>query len=452
MEYSHIFMIAIAGVSFGYFLSWFIHRRNIFAKKEYQELKISHDRLLVEHQLTAHKLELKNNDFAVIKMELDVARETIIDLNRELACSQSDLKNLGLRLNEQQHEIENIRQRFLNEFKTLATEVLSKETETFTAQNLQNIESILKPLSEKIKDFEKKVGEVYDKESQQRFSLKEEVQRLSELNGQISRDAQNLTAALKGETKTQGNWGELVLENILEKSGLAKGREFVVQQSYQTESGKRLQPDVVLYLPGNRNIVVDSKVSLTAYERFTNADEETEKSAALKGHLISVKKHIDELAAKNYQNIYSLNTLDFVIMFLPVEPAYFTALHHDSDLWHYAYKKGVLLVGPTNLITTLKMIVNLWQQEYQTRNVKRIAEESGRLYDKFAGFLKDLKEIGLKLTAAQNAYSSAMNKLTDGKGNLLAKAIKLKELGANTKNDIVAGFPELLEDHQSNNE
>jgi len=445
MDFYEVIFPAIAGVLIGIFITFFLSGRKRVDKKIYDALKISFDQKASDYSLSSNLLALKSNELAELKTQLQTERQTVIELNRVLATSQSELKNLEFRLKEQQNDVENIRQRFLHEFKSLAGEVLSRETETFTVQNMRNMETILKPLAEKIKDFEKKVEETYQKESQQRFSLKEEVQRLSELNSQISKDAQNLATALKGETKTQGNWGELILEHILEKSGLAKGREFLVQQSFPSENGKRLQPDVVLYLPGNRNIVIDSKVSLTAYERFVSAENDAVKEEAIKGHIVSVKKHIDELAFKNYQNLYSLNSLDFVIMFLPVEPAYFAALQHEPDLWQYAYNKGVLMIGPTNLIATLKMIVNLWQQEFQTRNVKLIAEESGKLYDKFAGFLKDLKEVGNKLSAAQNAYSSALNKMSEGKGNLMARANKLRELGAKTKSDISADFPQLSE-------
>jgi DNA recombination protein RmuC len=447
MDFYIIFFLVVAGGISGYFLSYFIHHRKSDAKK-YKDLSSAFTQLEADYRVGMSKLEMKDEELAAVKGNLDISRLEIVDLNRELAAASSDLKNLSDKLAGQQQEYENNRRHFINEFKALASEVLTKETETFTVQNLRNMETILKPLSEKIKDFEKKVEETYDRESKQRFSLGKEVQRLADLNLQISRDAQNLTTALKGENKTQGNWGELILESILEKSGLVKDREFVVQKSFQTETGKRLQPDVVLFLPGNKNIVIDSKVSLTSYEKYVAAVDESDKQTALKGHLFSVKKHIDELAGKNYQNIYSLNSPDFVILFLPVEPAYFTALQHDADLWHYAYNKGVLLVGPTNLIATVKMIVNLWQQEYQTRNVKLIAEESGKLYDKFAGFLKDLKEVGNKLSAANTAYGSAMNKLSEGKGNLISKAMKLKELGAKTKTDISSDHSGLIPENR----
>lgn len=443
-----IFIIVIASVTFGYLIAYFMHLRKRIDVKKYEALSLAHTQLELDYRLVMSKLETGDEALSAAKSDLDRSRHEIVNLNRDLAAARSDLKHCNDKLAEQLQEFENNRRHFIQEFKVLASEVLSKETETFTAQNMRNMENILKPLSERIKDFEKKVEEAYDRESKQRFSLGKEVQRLADLNMQISRDAQNLTTALKGENKTQGNWGELILESILEKSGLAKGREFVVQKSFQDETGKRLQPDVVLFLPGNKNIVIDAKVSLTSYEKYVASAEETDKQIALKGHLFSVKKHIDELAVKNYQHIYALNSPDFVVLFLPVEPAYFTALQHDADLWHYAWNKGVLLVGPTNLIATLKMIVNLWQQEYQTRNVRMIAEESGKLYDKFAGFLKDLKDIGHKLTAVNTAYGSAMNKLSDGKGNLIAKAMKLKELGAKTKTDIAAEHPGLIQQNQ----
>ncbi|WP_103919436.1 DNA recombination protein RmuC, partial [Candidatus Venteria ishoeyi] len=326
--------------------------------------------------------ELKESLEAKIQHQENLLQQKenfIREINTEFATKSADLKNTNQKLSEQKSEIENIREKFQLEFKNLANEIFEEKGKKFTEQNQNNISEVLKPLNEKIKDFERKVEETYDKESKQRFSLKEEVKRLAELNQQVSHEASNLTKALKGQAKTQGNWGELILENILEKSGLVKDREYYVQQSYQTNDGKRLQPDVVISYPGGRNVVVDSKVSLVAYERFSSSEIEEAQELARKEHLVSVKNHIIELSRKNYQDLYELTSLDFVMLFMPIEPAYLTAIQSDPELWNFAYDRRILLISPTNLIAALKMVSSLWQQEYQNRNVQEIAKRSGEL-------------------------------------------------------------------------
>jgi len=436
MEYFTIFIAIAAGFSIGFLAARLFNVRKSEELKEIAFSKSAIEKLTIENRVQSKEGENKDTEITHLKAELIENRQKIVDLNIRLSSSQTSYKNLNEKLTDQKAELDEIRDKFVLEFKSLAGEIIEKESKTFTAQNKTNIESLLQPLGEKIKAFEKKVEETYDKEAQQRFSLKEEVKRLSELNRQISTDAQNLTDALKGQSKTRGNWGELILESILEKSGLVKDREFVVQKMFKSDTGSRLQPDVILTLPGNKNVVVDSKVSLTAYESYASADEDTLRNTALKNHLISIKKHIDELAAKNYQHLYALNSLDFVIMFMPIEPAFLVAINNDPDLWSYAYNKGILLISPTNLFATLKMVASLWQQEYQNKNVIEIAEQSGKLYDKFAGFVSDMLAIGEKLTAAQTSYESAFNKLSTGKGNLISKAEKIKSLGAKTKKEI----------------
>ena len=371
-----------------------------------------------------------------LKLELTGKEKALFDLNGAYNLKIAEYKALDNKLSEQKKEIDDLQSRFVIEFKNLANEILEEKSKRFTEQNKTNLNEILKPLSDKIKDFEKKVEETYDKEAQQRFSLKEEVKRLAELNQQISKEANNLTKALKGEAKSQGMWGEIILESILEKSGLVKDREYFVQESFNNHDGKRLQPDIILKYPGDRNVIIDSKVSLTAYERYISDEDEKKKELALKEHLISVRNHIQELNAKNYQDIYQLNTLDFVMMFLPVEPAYMLAVQAEPELWQYAYDRRILLISPTNLIAALKMVVSLWRQEYQNKNALEIARRSGELYDKFVGLMEDLIDIGNKLKQTQKSYEASMNKLTLGKGSLVKKAQDLKELGIKTKKDI----------------
>jgi DNA recombination protein RmuC len=318
------------------------------------------------------------------------------------------------------------------EFKNLANEILEDKSKRFTEENKTNMNDILKPLGEKIEDFKKKVEDAYDKESQQRYSLKVEIKNLIEFSQQISKEATNLTNALKGQAKTQGNWGEMILENILENSGLQKDREYFIQPSYNDEDGKRLQPDVILKFPGFRNVVLDSKVSLTAYERYSSSEDKILQDLALKEHIQSIKNHIIELAAKNYQDLYQLNTLDFVILFIPIEPAYMLAIQNENQLWNYAYDKRILLISPTNLIAVVKMTENFWRQEYQNKNAVEIAQKGGELYDKFVGLVEDLVEIGKKMDSTKESYNSAMNKLHEGRGNLIKRAQDIKELGAKT--------------------
>jgi len=357
-------------------------------------------------------------------------------LNKELTAAKSDLNNLEKKLIEQKEEIGKLQEQFRNEFKNLANEILEEKTRKFTEQNKTKLDELLKPLGEKLRDFEKKVEETYDKESKQRFSLEKEIKNLSDLNQQISKEASNLTNALKGQAKTQGNWGEFILETILEKSGLTRDREFFVQSAYATQQGSRLQPDVVVAYPGDHYLVIDSKVSLVAYERFSSAETKEEQEVASRDHLLSIKNHITDLGRKNYQDIYALKSLDFVMLFMPIEPAYLLAMQADPNLWNYAYEKRVLLISPTNLIAALRLIANLWRVEYQNKNALEIARQSGELYDKFAGFLSDLEDIGAKLDATHRVYDASMNKLSTGKGNLIRRVESLKTLGAKAGKEI----------------
>ncbi|MCK4289102.1 MAG: DNA recombination protein RmuC [Bacteroidales bacterium] len=427
----------VIGLIFGIIITW------LLVKNKFQK---GVSKLTLDKNLAEDKINGINENLSNLKDELVNKENTIIDLSKQLASKSADYKNLNDKLQEQKADVEKLQERFKIEFKNLANEILEEKTQKFTELNKINISEILKPLNEKIKDFEKKVEETYDKESKQRFSLKEEVKRLAELNLQVSKDTINLTKALKGDSKAQGNWGEVVLGNILERSGLVRDREYFIQTSFYNDERKRLQPDVVIAYPGNRNVVVDSKVSLTAYERYASADSPEEKEVAAKEHILSIKNHINELSQKNYQDLYQLKSLDFVMMFLPVEPAYLIAIQKDSDLWNYAYDKRVLLISPTNLIAALKMVESLWKQEYQSKNVLEIAKQSGDLYDKFVGLAEDLTDIGNKLKATQKSYDSSMNKLLTGKGNLVGRVEKIKKLGAKTSKVLSQQFLNKLED------
>jgi len=403
-------------------------------------------KLTSEKNISEEKNKTYVEEIDKYKIETENKENLIIELNKDIATKSANFANLNEKLSEQKKDIDNLQEKFRLEFKNLANEILEEKTKKFTEQNKINIGDILKPLSEKIKDFEKKVEDTYDKESKQRFSLKEEIKRLEELNRQVSNDTLNLTKALKGESKTQGNWGEVVLENILERSGLVKDREYFVQQSFTDEKGKRLQPDVVITYPGTRNLVIDSKVSLTAYERYVSAENDTEKESALKEHITSIKNHVSELSQKSYQDIYELKSIDFVMMFLPVEPAYLLAIQKNPELWNYAYDKRILLISPTNLIAALKMVESMWRQEYQSKNVMEIARQSGDLYDKFVGLFDDLVDIGKKLNATKTSYDASMNKLYSGKGNLIKRVERIKILGAKTSKELPKNLIDRMED------
>jgi DNA recombination protein RmuC len=380
------------------------------------------------------------NEKENLSNELTEKENQIMDLNTRYTTALADIKHASEKLETQKKDIEQMQEFFREKFENLANSILEDKTKKFTEVNRVKLEEILNPLKDRIKDFEKKVEETYDKEAQQRFSLKEEVKKLAELNQQVSAEAHNLTRALKGESKTQGNWGEMILESILEKSGLVKGREYSVQPSFRDESGKLLYPDVIIHYPENRNVVIDSKVSLTAYEAYVSSDDPEEKEKILKEHLTSVRKHVNELESANYQDLYSLQSLDFVMMFMPIEPAYLIAVQKDPELWNFAYKKRVLLISPTNLLATLKLISALWQQEYQNKNVMEIARQTGDLIDKFHSLLEDLDHLDNDLKSARKHYDDAKNKISEGKGNLLRRVEKIKELGVKSKKQLPKSF------------
>ena len=387
-------------------------------------------------RVAEEKISWLNEQLQGYAHETQQKESAILELNGQISRKEAEIKAMTEKFTEQKAGIEQLQEKFRIEFKNLANEILEEKTQKFTEQNKTRLEEILKPLGEKIRDFEKKVEETYDKESKERFSLAREIKNLADLNQQISKEASNLTNALKGQSKTQGNWGEIILESILEKSGLMRDREYVVRQSYVNEQGRRLQPDVVVNYPGDRHVVIDSKVSLTAYERFASADLKEEQESALRDHLISIKNHVNELSSKNYQDLYQLKSLDFVMMFMPVEPAYLVAMQGEPSLWNYAYERRVLLISPTNLIAALRMISNLWRVENQNKNAQEIARQSGELLDKLAGFVNDLMDIGTKLDSTRKSYDAAVNKFSTGKGNLVRRAEKIRELGAKSSKEL----------------
>ena len=371
-----------------------------------------------------------------LQSNLDQERNAATELKVALGRQETQLQEERNQHQQRLQTLEDARKQMTAEFKNLANDILEQKSKAFTESNRENIENILKPLNEKIRTFEKKVEETYDKESKQRFLLQEQIKTLQEANIQISQETLNLTNALKGESKTQGIWGEFILERVLEKSGLVKGREYEVQVNLKTEDGKSRQPDVIVHLPENKDLIIDSKVSLSAYEKYCSEDEETQKSHHLKQHLASIRSHIKGLSDKNYQNIEAVRNLDFVMMFLPIEAAFTLAVQHDEKLFTDAFEKNIVIVCPSTLLATLRTIQNIWRYEQQNTNAQEIAQSAGKLYDKFVLFMQSLDEIGSNLNKTQKAYDEAYNRIYTGHGNLVKRVQQLQDLGARTSKSI----------------
>jgi len=368
-----------------------------------------------------------------LELERDKFRDEREGLNLELVQKNTEYDNLQKLNLKRDEELEARQEQLRKDFELLATKILDEKSEKFTLQNKENIKNILNPLQEKIQGFEKKVEDSQKESISMHSALKEQLLGLKDLNQQMTKEATNLTKALKGDSKLQGNWGELVLERVLEKSGLEKDREYFVQQSFTLEDGSRVLPDVVLHLPDHKKMIIDSKVSITDYNRYVNADDELDKVSFLKAHVSSIKKHVDQLSDKNYQDLYDIESPDFVLMFIPIEPAFAVAINDDNSLYNKAFEKNIVIVTPTTLLATLRTIDTMWNNEKQQRNAIEIARQAGALYDKFEGLVKDLTGVGKKIDDAKKDYSSAMNKLVDGRGNLITSVEKLKKMGAKAK-------------------
>ncbi|MCL5128623.1 DNA recombination protein RmuC [Algibacter sp. L4_22] len=371
---------------------------------------------------TISKIE---NDRENIRREKDF-------LNAELARRNTEFENLQALNLKRDAELEERQEQLRKDFELLATKILDEKSEKFTLQNKENITNILNPLQEKIKVFEQKVDLTQKESISMHSALKEQLLGLKDLNQQMTKETTNLTRALKGDSKMQGNWGELVLERVLEKSGLEKDREYFVQQSFTLEDGSRVLPDVVLNLPDGKKMIIDSKVSLTDYERFVNAELE-DQPQFLKAHINSIKRHIDQLSDKNYQDLYDIESPDFVLLFIPIEPAFAVVVNEDNSIYNKAFEKNIVIVTPSTLLATLRTIDSMWNNEKQQQNAIEIARQAGALYDKFEGLIKDLTNVGKKIDAAKTDYSSAMNKLVDGRGNIITSVEKLKKMGAKAK-------------------
>ena len=423
----------------------------LFIGKLAAKLSFSKEKIVSEKEKSTLEVRI-----VLLEETKGIAEDNFIELQKELKGMQrekeqlisdkstltSELQGLQLKLEENKQEVEKLNEKFTKEFENLANKILDEKSLKFTAQNKENIKNILHPLQEKIKGFEDKVEKTHKESIDYHAALRQQILGLKELNQQMSKETINLTKALKGDNKMQGNWGELVLERVLEKSGLEKDREYFVQQSFTNDEGKRVLPDVVIHLPDNKKMIVDSKVSLVAYEQYINEEEELLKAGFLKEHVNSLKRHVDQLSEKKYEDIYKIESPDFVLLFIPIEPAFAVALNSDTYLYNKAFEKNIVIVTPSTLLATLRTIDTMWNNEKQQRNALEIARQAGALYDKFQGFLSDLIGIGKRIDESKKEYSNAMSKLVEGRGNIITSVEKLKKMGAKAKKALPEGLVE----------
>ncbi len=400
----------IFGFILGLGLMWFVSRNRQAAVNQLLEDRAA--------QLDELKSRLKQHEDADYRAKI-AQLETLLESERRSISEKIAL-------------LEQAEKNMTSSFENLANRIIEEKSKKFTEQNKLNIGEVLNPLREQLGDFRKKIEDVYDKESKDRVSLHHEITSLKSLNEQMSRDAINLTKALKGDSKKRGNWGEVILERVLEDSGLKNGREYESQAGFRDEDGKLFYPDVVVHLPDNKDVVIDSKVSLNAYERYCSTEDENGRKQALSEHINSIRNHVSGLQGKNYAELVKVNSLDMVLMFVPIEPALMLAFEHDETLFQDAFKQGIFLVSPSTLTMNLQIIHNMWRYEYQNKNAQEIARKAGDLYDKLAGFVEALEDIGDKLDKAQSAYQTAHNRLTEGKGNLVKRAEDMRKLGLET--------------------
>lgn len=425
-EFLIYIILAIVFIVAGYFIGIYIQQL---------KTKSSQSTLLEREQQLKNNLTHLNDQLANSVEEKNELRLHKEQLNSQLIRHEAEIQNLQNKNKEQKDEVEKLQEKFTKEFENLANKILDEKSIKFTEQNQKNIKNILHPLQEKIQLFEKKVEESRKENYGIHQALKEQLMNLQNQNLKITQEAENLTKALKGDSKMQGNWGELVLERVLEKSGLEKDREYSVQQSFTREDGTRVLPDVIINLPDGKKMIVDSKVSLTDYERYINSEEDM-KERFLKDHINSLKKHVDQLSAKKYEDLYEMESPDFVLMFVPIETAFSIAVNNENTLYNKAFEQNIVIVTPSTLLATLRTIDTMWNNEKQQKNAIEIARQAGALYDKFEGFVSDLTRVGKKMDEAKTEYKGAMNKLVEGKGNIITRIEKLKKMGAKAKKSI----------------
>lgn len=435
MEYILILTAFFAGL----IIAWLVcSNKNskllIIKQEQIQNLQNQLNESQLNNSVNQEILKMKTDELQKLQLELAQNLEICGQRAVEIATLTTSYEYLKQKTETQKSEIENMQKRLTTEFENIANKILKERSDEFSLVNHKNIAEILNPLKEKISLFEKKVDETYDKELRDKISLREEVRKLSEMNAKVSEEANNLTRALKGDIKKQGNWGEIILERVLERSGLTKGQEYEREEVVGGAESTVQRPDVIIHLPDNKHIIVDSKVSLIAYERYTSAETEEKQLLFLKEHINSIRSHVKLLSEKNYQNAQQLNSPDFVLMFIPIEASFSVAVQGDGELFSYAWERKIVIVSPTTLLATLRTISSIWKQENQTKNAQEIARLSGTLYDKFIGFTEDMQKIKSNIERASGAYDDAVKKMKDGNGNIIRTAERIKELGAKTGN------------------
>ncbi len=430
-----ILITFIVALTIGIFIGKLLFTAQSQSEKSGLEERING--LLGQIEQLKMQFQTERNQFEKSFLQLTSEKENLQKekeaLAIHLAKKENDFDNLLERNKEQKQEVEQLQEKFTKEFENLANKILEEKTVKFTEQNKENLKNILVPLQDKIQLFEKKVEDTHKESIDYHAALRQQILGLREMNEQMSKETINLTKALKGDSKMQGNWGELVLERVLEKSGLEKDREYFVQQSHVTEDGNRVFPDVIINLPDGKKMIIDSKVTLTAYERYINEEDDHLKNQYLKEHIVSINRHVEQLGNKNYQDLYHMESPDFVLLFIPIESAFAVALNEDNTLYNKAFEKNIVIVTPSTLLATLRTIDSMWTNQKQQENAIEIARQAGALYDKFEGFVSDLIKIGKKMDEAKIEYGNAMNKLIDGKGNLITSVEKLKKMGAKAK-------------------
>jgi len=422
----------IINISVGLVVGLFIGYMYFQLKQKSKENEWIRNHAQMEERIK--NLQAENEKISNHLDEVEIQKEQHL---QQLAKAEAEFSSLREKLIVQKQEMEDLQKKFTTEFENIANKILDKNSEKFTAVNQKNMNDVLNPLKEKIQLFEKKVDDTYKQGLKDQIDLKAELKKLYDLNSKISEEANNLTKALKGDVKKQGNWGEVVLERILERSGLNEGTQgYEKQFSDTSEDGRRIQPDIVINLPDSKHIIIDSKVSLIAYERAVNAETEEERVKYIKDHILSLKTHCKGLSEKHYQSARHLNSPDFVLLFIPVESSFSIAVQEDQDIFSFAWDLKVVLVSPSTLLATLRTIASIWQQENQTRNAMEIARQGGALYDKFVGFIADMEKIGKSISNSQNSYNDAMSKLSSGSGNLVGRVESIKKLGAKTTKEL----------------
>lgn len=424
-------LVFIIALSIGVFIGKLIFSAKSQSEKSILEEKLNNlkEQSLVEKTTLERQLQQSIQEKESIRTEKEA-------INIQLTKKEVDFENLWQRNKEQKEEVEKLQEKFTKEFENLANKILDEKSNKFTEQNKENMKNILSPLQDKIQLFEKKVEDTHKESIDYHAALRQQILGLKEMNLQMSKETLNLTKALKGDSKMQGNWGELILERVLEKSGLEKDREYFVQQSHTNSEGNRVFPDVVINLPDGKKMIVDSKVSLTAYEKYINEEDDNLKTSFLKEHVNSIKRHVEQLGDKNYQDLYQIESPDFVLLFIPMEPAFALALNEDTALYNKAFEKNIVIVTPSTLLATLRTIDSMWANQKQQENAFEIARQAGALYDKFYGFMEDLIKIGKRIDESKTEYGNAMNKLFEGSGNLIKRVENLKKMGAKTQKSL----------------